>query len=188
MLRCSVEQAPNVEGMLRRFNMVRFRPSRARCCTTVSGAYASTVTEDTPDVELQGDAAKAAEAAAAIADFHFTLVPLVAAHRRIEDTAGPEARRLQGEAWEIIAALPDEHMDYADAAHTMRVLKAFQFFSKFWERGVDGPAAAPDGDASAPREVQPELVRGSRIMPSRFRRGRQQSASPRHDPLGDMIE
>ena len=64
----------------------------------------------------------------------------VNATKRAHQTATPDERkRLERSAWADLNTLSEEEIASADGQAVAIILNAWGYFSKFWERGKEGP-------------------------------------------------
>lgn len=141
----------------------------------------------------------------------YTHVQLVAArlnkmkrvHARQEQS--PKAMRLQLQAWRDLQMLPDADVEAGDARSVALLLNSWAYFSRFWEKGIDGPTNPlpllekdpDDVDYGFKAEVDlcdesacPSAALGLRKSLQKLSplAQKDEPLPPRHDPLNDTIE
>lgn len=194
--------------MFRRFQI---RPRLALCSSACTRWQGTATSSSSSDIQ------KAAEAAERV----IVAGLKVTAMRRMHQSrhATPElVKRLELQAWRELQLLPDADVEFAEGRSVAQLLIAWAYFSRFWEKGKDGPATPlPLSPPTLPDDIEVSYVRfgnetqaedirsdpgdqeskpagGTPANASRFsrkpttERQKEIHVAPRPDPLGESLD
>ncbi|KAG8341378.1 hypothetical protein ERJ75_000725500 [Trypanosoma vivax] len=105
-------------------------------------------------------------------------------HKRCQEEEG--RRQVERQAWEAIRKLPDTAVDDAAAADVVDILSSWCYFSRFWARGMQGPAEDDESTVS-PAEITIPIVE-RRAQTAVRAIAADMAPPPRANPLDEVLE
>jgi hypothetical protein len=136
------------------FRRLQFRPRLLVASKSVSARLQGTSTSSS-----SSDIQKAAEAAERVIVAGLKVTAMRRMHQSKHST--PElVKRLELQAWRELQLLPDADVEFAEGRSVAQLLIAWAYFSRFWEKGKDGPAnPLPLSPAKLPDDIEVTYVR-----------------------------